>query len=194
MSTMPATSPLDSLPSTYVLVEENLQAIAQLKALLSQMDRDTYCHVFEGVGAPTLGKHTRHIIDHYMALLKPENEQSNDTINYEHRQREVALEQCPKQALQCLEMIGEDLKALSRQASITSVQIAYPTGDSTLMLRSSLGRELAFLTSHSIHHMATLALLAKTLGLSIPKNFGVHPSTLRHWQRQMMAEEVSHAS
>ena len=35
--------------------------------------------------------------------------------------------------------------------------------------------------------MALLGLLAERLGVVLPKDFGVHPSTLRHWDREAEA-------
>ncbi|MCH4562424.1 hypothetical protein MKP05_04650 [Halomonas sp. EGI 63088] len=102
----------------------------------------------------------------------------------EHRQRDTSLEQSPLRAAQRLAWIESRLQGLKREPVHDALQLAYPAGGSTLDLGSSLGRELAFLTSHTIHHMAIIGLLAESLGIGLPEEFGVHPSTLRHWQRE----------
>jgi hypothetical protein len=44
---------------------------------------------------------------------------------------------------------------------------------------STLGRELAFVLSHTIHHQALIALLLAIRGLHVPDRFGYAPSTPR---------------
>ncbi|MBM4187475.1 MAG: hypothetical protein FJ206_09205 [Gemmatimonadetes bacterium] len=46
--------------------------------------------------------------------------------------------------------------------------------------RSTLGRELQFLVSHSVHHFALIKLLLANDGPVLPREFGVAPSTLSH--------------
>ena len=47
---------------------------------------------------------------------------------------------------------------------------------------STLERELYVLVSHTIHHYALVAVLLRTLGVDPGPEFGVAPSTLRHWE------------
>ena len=49
---------------------------------------------------------------------------------------------------------------------------------------TSVARELVFLASHTIHHMAIIGMLAEQAGVKVSADFGVHPSTLRYLQRQ----------
>ena len=46
---------------------------------------------------------------------------------------------------------------------------------------SSLARELQFLTSHTIHHFAVIALILRAMDVEVDREFGVAPSTLRYW-------------
>lgn len=54
-----------------------------------------------------------------------------------------------------------------------------------------MARELAFLTSQTIHHMAIIGLLAEQQGIPLAEDFGVHPSTLRHWQREVTLHAIA---
>src|SRR5262249_127186 len=45
---------------------------------------------------------------------------------------------------------------------------------------TTLGRELAFVLSHTIHHNALIAVMARALELAVPERFGYAPSTLAH--------------
>jgi uncharacterized damage-inducible protein DinB len=183
-------SSISTMPSSEreELIEENLQALLQLEHFVAELSPEHYRQVFGAQGRHTLGKHVRHIIDHYDALLD-ENVLSGDArLDYEHRQRDSALEQSPSLATVHLASIRKRLGAMKETPPRNSIRIAYPAMESTLELDSSPGRELAFLTSHTIHHMAIIGLLAESVGIVLPDTFGVHPSTLRHWVHQ--AEEL----
>ncbi len=45
---------------------------------------------------------------------------------------------------------------------------------------STLGRELGFLSSHAIHHIAIVKMLAQSLGASLPEEYGVGHATMSH--------------
>ena len=46
--------------------------------------------------------------------------------------------------------------------------------------RSSVGRELQFLVSHTVHHSAMVAASCRVRGLPVSSDYGVAPSTQRH--------------
>ncbi|MCL7940258.1 hypothetical protein M8009_08080 [Halomonas sp. ATCH28] len=169
-------------PATARLVEENLQTLAQLRRMVAALAPERYRQAFGAHGHHTLGKHVRHIIDHYDALLDG-LDRGEEVIDYEQRRRDEALEQWPQQAAGHLAGLEARLALLDSGPSTDALTLAYPMDDEALCLASSLDRELAFLTSHSIHHMAIIALLAEQADIHLPESFGVHPSTLRHWQR-----------
>ncbi len=60
----------------------------------------------------------------------------------------------------------------------TAPSIAVPT---------SLGRELAFVMSHTIHHNALIGVIAKLLGIDVPERFGYAPSTLAYLETRRCA-------
>jgi uncharacterized damage-inducible protein DinB len=57
------------------------------------------------------------------------------------------------------------------------VEAMLAPGEPTATVRSSVGRELAFVVSHTIHHCAVIALLLRDLGVAVPPRFGYAPST-----------------
>ncbi|MBW6389834.1 DinB family protein [Billgrantia antri] len=169
------------------LIEENRLALYQLQAFLERLTPDLYRYAFGPTGRQSLGKHVRHILDHYDALLAGAVAGS---IDYENRQRDERLETEPELAVVRVAEISAALPGLEAQRSAT-LRLRYPVegASDSLALATSLPRELAFLTSHTVHHMALLGMMAESLGVDLPEHFGVHPSTLRHWQRQ--TEEIS---
>ena len=47
--------------------------------------------------------------------------------------------------------------------------------------RSTLDRELRFIQSHTIHHFALIGWMLRALGVRIPEDFGLAPSTRSYW-------------
>lgn len=173
------------LPSyTGALAEENRQALNQLAALLEHISPASYQHLQTPQATQSVGKHVRHILEHYQTLLDHLN--ASACLDYEGRKRDTRLETCPQTALQHLHAIDNALTRVATLPADTALTLGYPLDanetHTTAALPSSLGRELAFLTSHSIHHMALISLLCAEQDITLPKHFGVHPSTLRHWK------------
>ncbi|MGJ7459890.1 DinB family protein [Halomonas sp. MA07-2] len=182
---------LELSPSLEGLIEENLLALAQLRGLLHELMPATYRQPSGPGGRHTLGVHVRHIIDHYDALLAGLEGAGGEQIDYEHRRRDEMLEHWPTRASERLASLEASLIALVDRQPSSRLTLDYPLDEDRLSLGSTIERELAFLTSHTIHHMAILALLAERLGVSLPESFGVHPSTLRHWRREAMRVPVT---
>ena len=179
----------DSAPDASTLTEENRQALGQLAALLKSLTSNAYQQLSAPHTTQSVGKHVRHILEHYQTLL--DHMAVNTTMNYEQRARESSLEDNPLVALARLQDIDSALADIADVLPSTPVTLYYPLdipgGQDTTALPSSLGRELAFLTSHTIHHMALISLLCAEQDITLPENFGVHPSTLRHWQTQQVS-------
>ncbi|WP_434986561.1 hypothetical protein [Vreelandella zhaodongensis] len=184
----------NSAHSTALLIDENVQALAQLATLLQRSPEKAYQRLMGSQQTQSLGRHVRHILEHYGTLLDactPGDHRM--AFDYEQRQREAVLENDPIQALQRVKILQTGLQALSSTPYNTPLTLSYPIEEghasqaNTLILPTNLGRELAFLTSHSIHHMALLGLLCEQLEITLPSDFGIHPSTLRFWKNQRTA-------
>ncbi|MBZ9539635.1 DinB family protein [Modicisalibacter tunisiensis] len=171
-------------PVLAALIDEACDTLDQLTGFVSRLTSAQYTALHGADARHTIGKHVRHILDHYEALLAQEGVAPAPTVDYERRQRDPDVEQRPECALEQLQNLANRLSRLGGQPTATRrVHFAYHVGGQRSLLPSSLERELAFLTSHAIHHMAIIALLADTQDVEVANTFGVHPSTLRHWQR-----------
>jgi hypothetical protein len=49
---------------------------------------------------------------------------------------------------------------------------------------SNLAREVMFCVGHAIHHYAILRILCAGVGVKLPHEFGVAPSTLKHLETE----------
>ena len=157
----------------------------------------------------SLGKHLRHVHDHYRVLLdsiesssKQKGANQQIDLDYDKRSRVVPLETSAKSALQEFEstidriqrILGENQgKSSSRDVHLDRPIRLSATTPIEIELGSSLGREMWFVCLHAIHHYALArVILVHELGLRIDDSFGVAPSTMvmRLW-RQASSQEKS---
>ncbi|MEQ9547059.1 MAG: DinB family protein [Marinobacter sp.] len=172
------------------LVAENAHAIRQLTDFLAVLPGQVYRQTFGAKKQHVIGKHVRHIIDHYMALLRTVDEQSPESLDYENRQREESLELDKHAACNRLLAIVNSLGQLMTARQRTPVLMRHVSDDHDRLVSTSIDRELVFLASHTVHHMAIIAMLAEQEGVEVSEEFGVHPSTLRHLRQLNMAKSA----
>ena len=177
-----------SSPSRFrQLVEENRHAVSQLADVIAGLSPQAYQQRFGAQGQHTTGKHSRHIIDHYEAFLRGVDHSGR--INYEHRDRDEVLETDPQAATRHLNDLCAALEQILPVHEQTPLELDHWTGMETVVNPTSVGRELIFLSSHTVHHTAIIGLLLEQMNVVPPREFGVNPSTLRHWdQQQALAE------
>ena len=156
----------------------------------------------------SLGKHLRHVHDHYRVLLdsiessKRKGGEEAIELDYDKRTRVVPLETSGKVALEEFESTIERIQKLfnqkQSQGAFWDLHLDRPirlfaTTPAEIELGSSLGREMWFVCLHAIHHYALArVILVHELGLRINDSFGVAPSTMvmRLW-RQASSQEKS---
>src|SRR5262249_54968151 len=110
-------------------------------------------------------------------------------MSYDDRQRGTDVETNRHAALRAIERQEEELRH-SRDWQLDQpiqLRVLMATAGPTLVVESSLGRELAFVLSHTIHPNAWIAVIAKLAGFPVPERFGYAPSTLAHLERRRCA-------
>jgi hypothetical protein len=135
-------------------------------------------HPYQAYRHP-VGAHIRHLIDNYDALLKPHA----SMIDYDRRERNPELEKDPVLArTRLFEIIGLlnqlDLQTLNQSLWVTA--LGGEKGTFQMKALSSLGRELIFFNSHTVHHLAIIKPHCQSLGVPIGESFGIAPSTIAH--------------
>lgn len=163
------------------LVDSNLHTLDAAIKLLSDLPSDLYIKVQSPYFESSLGKHMRHIVDHYLCFQR---DLHKGVIDYDQRHRDSQLETDKDYALSVCQDIRHFLSQLvlgsdARDALhvLMCNDVAIPAGEVTV---SSLGRELQFLQGHSVHHYALMAAMMKLAGVEINQDFGVAPSTIVH--------------
>ncbi|GAB4121437.1 MAG: hypothetical protein Fur005_33720 [Roseiflexaceae bacterium] len=152
--------------------------------LLNQLDDQCYTRRDEQIFRSSVGTHMRHLIDFYLNFMRG---LAAGRIDYDHRERNVQIEQDRSAALAHLEQLLQFLEQISEQDPALPLLIRQDTSlaaeDPKAWGTSSLRRELQALVSHTIHHYALIAVLLRHMGLVSEPGFGVAPSTLQHWKQ-----------
>jgi uncharacterized damage-inducible protein DinB len=157
-------------------------------ALLSQaidmVERLQVQAVAHFVYAQAVGPHVRHIIEHYEALLRHLDNPASVSVDYDTRERDMAVQSQPEITKAKLRSVIARLERFAQQPSWqldTPLQTCLQTGAAgqlQLTVPSSLGRELLFVSSHTVHHFALLGHYCKAAGVDLGHDFGKAPSTL----------------
>lgn len=178
--------------SAAVVAQPVVALLRELDGVIAQLSPEQYTRraddaFFKG----TIGAHVRHCLDHARSLL---DGLPNGIIDYDHRIRGTTIESDPSAArdeLRRLRRLAQD--AATHGAGTPLRIVIMPTRDGAPSeLQSTLGRELAFVLSHTIHHNATIKGMAVAMGVTLPTAFGYAPSTLAHHDAAP-AHEAPHA-
>jgi uncharacterized damage-inducible protein DinB len=128
-----------------------------------------------------IGKHIRHISDHFLALKHGMN---TKLVDYNNRNRGTEIESsCDAALLQIQQLIAwlETSEAndnsidLDQEIKIFSEIDCLKTQNMTFS--SNIAREFLYLINHTIHHAAHITIIAKQNGVKIPLNTGMAPCT-----------------
>ncbi|MEO5958491.1 MAG: DinB family protein, partial [Opitutaceae bacterium] len=165
---MPLSTPIQTA------VRSNLVVIRQGIDLLTQLGTDRYCTRIPLCYNASIGGHMRHIIEHYQSFLSGVE---SGEIDYENRTRDPLVENNPDYARDILDAIADRLVEFARSSGNSGLFLCAETTPG-IATPTSVLRELEFLLSHTIHHYALVAVMARLQNLEPERTFGIAPSTL----------------
>ncbi len=136
--------------------------------------------------AASIGKHYRHVLDHFLCLREGIR---TGKVNYDQRDRDPKLESSVAASRRVTEDLIDQFGSLSceslhRECTVT-YEVSYGENDSE-GAPSNVAREVMFCIGHAIHHYAILKLLCSGVGMTLPREFGIAPSTLKHLRGEMV--------
>lgn len=155
-----------------------VESCEQLRKLIGTMTDAQYTGKVAGQSSP-VGAHARHAVDHLNCLM---NGVRSGTIDYDARERSQDLECSRAVMLARLTELEMDLLSLAGQDPERMVFVHSTASEDgkAVTVRSSLQRELLFVASHTIHHLALMRMMLVQQGATIDDRVGVAYSTLAH--------------
>lgn len=171
----------------------HIHLLGQAQGLMARMQTMMPAGYFFG---QRVGPHLRHVLEHYGALfegLMEHDPTKSSIVDYDARSRDRMIETDPAMAQSAIEktlrLIASLQKAYPNDVDmpITARFATGEAGASSLTVMTSLGRELLFLESHTVHHFALLAKYARGLGVDLGSDFGKAPATIAYERRMSAA-------
>ncbi len=157
--------------------------LEQAQQYIDRVDSDQYVHASAVVPGGTIGKHIRHMLDHFRCAITT---QCSDPIDYDHRRRGGSVEdnrEAAKNEIATLRSLMGNLGVDDLGATVTTRVMLCGDGQ-TADLQSTRAREIFFAMHHAIHHNAILKAIGLELGFECPEGFGTAPSTINFEQAE----------
>lgn len=154
------------------VIQQGIDAIEVLPA-------EVYGGSGEPLGTSGIGAHVRHCLDFFDRLL---DGVASGKLDYDRRERDERIEVDGPYAVARMRRTIERLVELDKADTTQRLEVRADADPGELALDSTVGRELKFVMSHTIHHYAIIAMYLRQAGQPVTPEFGVAPSTLRYWE------------
>jgi uncharacterized damage-inducible protein DinB len=166
-----------SLRETATSVVALKAQLQSLREVIERLQADGYCAAPSSVSG-SIGAHVRHCLDHVEALVAAIDV---GEMTYDTRLRGTLVETDPLIAMIEIDRLCVELDEISERtlAQPVTLRSLMQRGRFPARLSSTLGREVAFVIQHTVHHCALLAILLEQIGIAVPAGFGYAPSTPR---------------
>lgn len=153
-----------------------LLTINQVNDLLGQIEPHEYRQPLPEFDGSTLGQHFRHILEFFICL---ERGVPSGIVDYASRERNLLFEDSPGVAMASLDAFAEALETLQPNTEV-ALRAEFGSSDRPIY-QSTVGRELAFVYDHAIHHLAMIkiGLRCHFPHIQIDRDLGVSPSTIK---------------
>jgi uncharacterized damage-inducible protein DinB len=154
-------------------VEGCVSCIDQCDQLLRLVPLEVYLD--SSKGASPVGAHIRHILDRFHCFLSG---LSTATIDYDDRKRDKSIENNLDAAAFALASVARRIESTEVLDATIGVRESVHHLGPAVTMPSTVGRELMGLVTHSIHHLAIIALIVKSYGYETDSDFGKAPPTI----------------
>ena len=124
-----------------------------------------------------------------MRLLRNKSEQ---IISYDDRERDKRLETDRIFALIIIDNLVDRLGCVQSDKRMKLRADYSNSGNDSMLLDTSLYRELAYCLEHSIHHQALIKIGIKSVckGVVLEETFGIAPSTVRYATNSLVRDLI----
>lgn len=155
-----------------------IEVIRQLTDLLKQLSPNEYTKSLGVLNGSSIGQHTRHVVEFYQCLLAGK---ASGVVDYDARERNLVFENDLNFTIENLDNIEKNIISIKNPTEMILLSVSYCT-DNQALIETTFMREMVYLVEHSIHHYALIriGLQQNFPNITIPKNFGIAYSTIRH--------------
>ncbi|MCP4121013.1 MAG: DinB family protein [Bacteroidetes bacterium] len=162
--------------------EVAINILSHIDIYLDQIDDAKYGKPLPLLSDASIGGHTRHAMDGFLCIMK---QHECGVISYDKRERNKQLEVDTSSAKKKINEIKDFLRSLNENCTC-GFEINYENQSFTT--DSTIKREIVHNIEHVIHHLAIvkIAILAYHDNVKLPPEFGVAPSTLLYWQKNLV--------
>jgi uncharacterized damage-inducible protein DinB len=152
--------------------------LGPLLELVSTLGNERYACSLKTLSGSSVGKHVRHVLEFYQCLFKGIEIGS---VNYEKRQRNLALESDIEAASRVLQEIVHFLNSHLEDKAL-QLEVTMENDALSVSIPTTYYRELAYNIEHCIHHLAIIRIGVETQfpDIQLPQQFGIAYSTLRY--------------
>jgi len=131
------------------LLAQSQEQLFFLKLVSQQLTSDQFVKPLELLGYSTVGRHMRHVVEFYQCLI---DGAISGEINYDARARNLQLEENLNLVFDTLASIQNSLGQLKNGTIMLRV------AEGSVLLPTTIERELAYNTEHCIHHLAIIRM------------------------------------
>lgn len=169
------------------IVAANVSALAEGIKLLESITPAIYTQSQQPLFQSTIGAHFRHFLEHYECLFE---QLPVRAICYDQRRRYQRLEIDFEYACEFIQLLRTRVEEIELTAFALDLQ--FMSDQNREAVPTTLARELLFLESHTMHHYAMIAAMARASGITTDGNFGVAIATRNFHDGQ--APSTQHAA
>lgn len=156
-----------------------LAILNQLETVVQQLSDDDFSKPSSALSNATIGQHLRHTLEFFICL---ESGFEKGIVNYDKRAHDKLIESDKCIAIAVIQRI-KDFVARQIEDRSLKLEVDYEVNTGTCVsIETNYLRELTYNIEHAVHHMAIMKIGVREVAayISLPADFGVAVSTIRH--------------
>jgi uncharacterized damage-inducible protein DinB len=162
--------------STATPLQPIVDLLHEMQTLIERLDDVDYTMPAPGRSSSAIGGHVRHCLDHVNAVIAATH---TGVCAYDRRVRGTDVEADRRAAVRAIAHVIAVVQCLDQTAFDREIDVESQLDRSgtTMTTRSTIGRELVYVMSHTIHHNAIVSMMLRSRGVATEPHFGLAPST-----------------
>lgn len=168
-----------------LIVHQAFNLLEQKRSILNIIKPEDYIKKDPSIFNASVGGHIRHSLDHFNTLLSASDKDGSGVVNYDERARNTNIEINPQAALDQIDILQRAIRTIDLEKSIFVTFMGDEKTFKTYKIKSTVQRELSFVSHHAVHHLSTIKLIMNNLSYEFPKNspIGIALSTAKDMQK-----------